>query len=67
MNKHDLDNYITGHYGEDQMDHDFERLVDAAGSLHALIQTWRETGLQPNFGELTEAHDRLGAALKDYD
>ena len=61
-----LDRHITGNYGEDQMDQDFERLFEAAQEMHDLVQQWRETG-KPVLGRLSEAHDKLGEALKKYD
>ena len=65
--RQELDRHITGNYGEDQIDSDFERLVEAAQEMHALIQEWRESGKQPRFQSMTEAHDKLGESLSIYD
>ena len=64
--RQELDRHITGNFGEDQIDQDFEVFIQAAGEMYAIIQEWRITGKQPRFQLLTETHDKLGAALSSY-
>lgn len=40
-----------------------EELVEAARIMHNVIQQWRVTGKQPRLGYITDAHNKLGAAL----